>query len=45
MKERYGGTGFVSIVIQLDETKLLEFAENARSRSLPDIDYATYNRQ
>ena len=47
MKERYGGTGFVSIVIRSsDEAKLLEFAENAKVEleALPDIDYATYNR-
>ena len=47
MKERYGGTGFVSIVIRSsDEAKLLEFAENAKVEleALPDIDYATYSR-
>ena len=47
MKDRYGGTGFVSIVIRSsDEAKLLEFAKDAKVKleTLSDIDYATYNR-
>ena len=47
MKARYGGTGFVSVVIRSpEEDKLLAFAQDAKVKleALADIDYATFDR-